>query len=321
MLKPNRKDSENSDAAKKLNSKTFSINITNVCNLSCGGCNQLCGLYPKEKNWFITIEQLVQSISALRSYATENWSNENYPDQNKFCTLYGGEPTLHPEFGKILDVLYSNEDLPFCIYTNGRTFKDKMASLDMTINTGKELSQKTMEIEMVRTSTFDVLRQFHAHEKNVAYRIDFKTKDSARPFIPCLCSPCDLQDEDMTKMDYVKQAKKVCYQWNNCENSVYNGKAYACHLAASMDHMFYEGKNGWALEAGKNPFSKTQEEIDKQLCNFCYRCGYNLKTGMKGFENKTGLNQYAHEKTLVTETNDSTMLQQKNTRRIPPTEK
>jgi organic radical activating enzyme len=307
----------NNEDCIKLNNKFFSINITNVCNLSCGGCNQLCGLYPKEKNWYITMDQLKESIGALRSYVSSNWGREDYSEANKFCGLYGGEPTLHPEFEKILEVLYANEDLPFCIYTNGRTFKKEIELVDLTLRTGREISRQTMQIEMERTSHFSVLHQFHTHKKNVAYRIDFKTKDSSRPFVPCLCAPCDWQDPSMTKKDYVKQAKKVCYQWNNCESSIYNGKAYACHLAASMDHMYHEGKNGWKIETGKNPFHRTQEEIDNQLENFCYRCGYNLKDGMGGFEKKTNINQYAHKKTLVTKTNESNCLQSSKIQKLP----
>lgn len=304
MLKP-RKKIENSQDVIKLNNKFFSINITNVCNLSCGGCNQLCGLYPKEKNWFLTMDELSKSINALRSYVLENWTRADYPEENKFCGLYGGEPTLHPEFEKIIDMLHSNEDLPFCIYTNGRTFQKEMGMVDLKLHTGREISEQTMKLGMTRTSKFKVLHQFHTHEKNVAYRIDFKTKDMTRQFVPCLCAPCDWSEKKMSKMDYVNQAKKVCYQWNNCESSVYKGKAYACHLAAAMDHMYNDGKNGWLIEDGKNPFRKTKEEIDKQLCNFCNRCGYNLNRGMKGFEESVGTSQYMHKKTLVTITNQA----------------
>jgi organic radical activating enzyme len=304
MLIPKRKIN-NSEESLKLNNKFFSINITNVCNLSCGGCNQLCGLYPKEKNWFLTMEELEASILAFKHYISENWSRKDYPEQSKFCGLYGGEPTLHPEFKKILEILYSNYDLPFCIYTNGRTFQKEMGMVDLGLSTGMEISEQTMKLRMTRASDFKVLHQFHTHERNVAYRIDFKTKDIDRKFVPCLCAPCDWDRSKMTKMDYVKQAKNVCYQWNNCENSVYKGKAYACHMAASMDHMYNNGENGWQLEKGKNPFNKTKEEIDQQLSNFCYRCGYNLRKGMKGFEESTGTAQYAQNKTLVSKTNDS----------------
>lgn len=265
----------------------------------------MCGLYPKDKNWFLSLDELNRSISAFRHYISDNWFRKDYPPKNKFCGLYGGEPTLHPQFEKILGILYENEDLPFCIYTNGRTFQEEMKMVDLKLHTGREISEQTMKLKMVRTSKFKVLHQFHTHEKNVAYRIDFKNKDMTRQFVPCLCAPCDWNNSEMTKMDYVAQAKKVCYQWNNCESSIYKGKAYACHLAAAMDHMFNEGKNGWVLEEGKNPFRKTQEEIDEQLSNFCHRCGYNLNKGMKGFEDSVGTIQYMHKETLVTETNRS----------------
>jgi MoaA/NifB/PqqE/SkfB family radical SAM enzyme len=292
-----------SESEIKLNNKFYSINVTNACNLACGGCNQLCGLFPKEKIWFISLDQLKNSINGFIEYKKHNWHRSDYKDENKFCGLYGGEPTIHPEFNEILNILYSYEDLPFCIYTNGRTFKREMDLIDITVHTSREISSQTMKLNMNRQSSFKVLHQFHTHEKNVAYRIDFKNKDFRSKFSPTLCAPCDWQDSNKSKAQYVEQAKKVCYQWNNCEHSIYNGKAYACHLAAAMDFMFYESSHGWDLQEGKNPFDKNDQEINKQLENFCYRCGYNLDKGLNGFEDFSGVNQYAHKKTLATKTN------------------
>lgn len=285
-----------------INNKFYSINITNACNLSCGGCNQLCGLFPKEKIWFISINQLKDSIEGFIEYKKQNWNRSDYKEENKFCGLYGGEPTIHPKFQEILEILYSYEEMPFCIYTNGRTFKKEMNLIDITVHTSREISYQTMKLDMKRESKFKVLHQFHTHEKNVAYRIDFKNQDFRSKFNPVLCAPFDI-DPNKSKKQYVEQAKKVCYQWNNCEHSIYNGKAYACHLAAAMDHMFYNSVNGWDLEKGKNPFDKSEKKINKQLENFCYRCGYNLDEGLEGFEKKFELNQYAHQKTLATKTN------------------
>lgn len=286
-----------------LNNKFYSINVTNACNLTCGGCNQLCGLFPKEKIWFISLNQLEKSILGFIEYKKQNWGRSDYKEENKFCGLYGGEPTIHPQFDKIIEILYSYEDMPFCIYTNGRTFKNEMNLVDLTLPTSREISAQTMSIKMKRESKFEVLHQFHTHEKNVAYRIDFKDKDFRSKFAPSLCAPCDWQDQNKSRKEYVEQAKKVCYQWKNCEHSIYNGKAYACHLAAAMDHMFYESKYGWELKQGENPFDKTEKQINQQLENFCYRCGYNLDKGLVGFENKFKMNQYANKKTLTTKTN------------------
>lgn len=287
-----------------LNNKFFSINVTNVCNLSCSGCNQLCGLYPKEKNWFISIEDFKFSIECFREYIKINWARKDYPKENKYCGLYGGEPTLHPSFEEIISILHENDDLPFCIYTNGRTFLDQLKEIDLSPCYGRDIMPQIMKLNLTRSSNFEVLQKFPVHEKNIAYRIDLKTKDVMRKFVPTLCAPCDIQSNNLSKNDFVKQAKKVCFQWNNCENVIYNGKAYACHLAAAMDLMFYNGENGWKIN-DKKPFLKTKKEIDEQLSNFCYRCGYNLHRGMRGFEEHTNSEQFTVEDTLATKTNYS----------------
>ena len=100
-----------------------------------------------------------------------------------------------------------------------------------------------------------------------------------------------------------QRAQKICYKWNQCENSIYNNKAYGCNVAASMDHMFYGGSHGWEIKEGQNPFDKTEKELDDQMENFCYRCGYNCLGGMKEFENKTNKTQYTHKGSMITGTN------------------
>jgi hypothetical protein len=91
-----------------------SVLVTNVCNLSCGGCSVLCGVLKKESNFFITPEQFRIDVSAAgRHY----W----------WITLYGGEPTIHPHFENLLDIC-ENEfpALNFQVFTNGfKPFRER----------------------------------------------------------------------------------------------------------------------------------------------------------------------------------------------------
>jgi organic radical activating enzyme len=310
MLKINKnyKDKE----SLKINSKMFSIHVTNVCNLSCGGCDQFCGYFPKNKNWFIGISDLVDSVNCFISYAKENWQRSDFPEEDKLCLLYGGEPTLHPEFEKIIEILQNDySDYPFCVYTNGRTFSNKFKDIDLTVQTCREVSRQIYNLENLHKKGYPkfqkIFKRFHTHDKNIAYRIDYKTKDFRTLFAPTLCAPYDIENnKKLSKQDYVNRAKKYCYQWIECECAIYNNKAYACHVAAAMDYMFFDGVNGWNINKNQNPFDKSKEEIDSQLSNFCYRCGYNHENNLIGFENKMQINQYTHQKTLATKTNKIT---------------
>lgn len=90
-----------------IRSRPISIMITNACNLSCGGCNQLCGQFSKEQIWFVSLEDFEKNVNVAKK-------------QNKLIVIFGGEPTLHPKFKEILNICYKHQDATFRIYTNGR---------------------------------------------------------------------------------------------------------------------------------------------------------------------------------------------------------
>lgn len=101
------------DITQHLLYKRWLIPITNVCNLSCGGCAQLCGHFEKEKLWFLSLDDLRDVLNLLVKYTSEDkrWNE---------ITIFGGEPTLHPKFEEILLLLYSYDSVQFRINTNGR---------------------------------------------------------------------------------------------------------------------------------------------------------------------------------------------------------
>lgn len=295
-------------ANKKLNNKMFGIHITNVCNLSCGGCDQFCGYFNKEKHFFISLEELEKNIKNFIQYRNENWSTSDFPESDKIVLLYGGEPTLHPKFKDILNLLYTYKDIPFCIYTNGRTFIEHFKNIDLNMSS-REICCEVYKTKTLPKNGYDefkeIFKRFHSHEKNVAYRIDLKTSESHGQFVPTLCSPSDLDQSTsgLTKLEMWQRAKKICYKWNHCENSIYNNKAYACNVAASMDNMFYDKKHGWIVKENENPFNKTDDELDKQMENFCYRCGYNFFGGIKYFQEHVEKSQYTHKGSMITKSN------------------
>jgi hypothetical protein len=109
MLKVSRQPT----VADHLLGKQRQIVITNVCNLNCGGCNQLIGNFAKDQLWFIPLEELEQSIGLLERYPATK--PENHP-----ITIFGGEPTLHPKWKEIVAMLKRHAPTVFWINTNGR---------------------------------------------------------------------------------------------------------------------------------------------------------------------------------------------------------
>lgn len=93
------------------------IVTTNVCTLSCGGCLEFCGSFDKDQLFFILLDEFRRNVESLIK-----WLDFYYDDISrniKFIGIYGGEPTIHPQWSELIEIMYEYEDYPFIIYTNG----------------------------------------------------------------------------------------------------------------------------------------------------------------------------------------------------------
>ena len=95
--------------AEYLRSRPVAISVTNVCDYRCGGCSQFCGHYPKERHWFLGLEDFIEQVGMAAR-------------RNPIVAVFGGEPTLHPRYAEMLDFMLSRGDLRFHVFTNGRRF-------------------------------------------------------------------------------------------------------------------------------------------------------------------------------------------------------
>lgn len=92
------------------NRRAIQIDLTYLCGLTCPCCCRSCTQAPEKE--YITLSQIEKFIQeSIR--AGRNWRQ---------IDLMGGEPTLHPDFMKILDMVrsYKNEHSPktrVCILT------------------------------------------------------------------------------------------------------------------------------------------------------------------------------------------------------------
>lgn len=222
MLKVSEEDKK---VRNQLLSKSIEIVITNVCNLNCGGCCQLVGHFRKDQLWFISLEELEKAIQLAKKYSA-----------NKPITIFGGEPTLHPDWNKIVSILKSHAPSIFWINTNGRL--------------GHQRYQK---------------------EDNLVWWVDLHP--DSQLFVQTLHAAADVITLP-NDMAYWEKAQKDCPIWNGCQCSIYKDKAYFCENAAALDWLYYDGKHGWEIESGKNPFNKTKAEIDEQAKHVCKRCGW-----------------------------------------------
>lgn len=141
-----------------LKKKSVNIIVTNVCNLSCGGCSQHCGLFSKDKLFFISKDQFEINIDVASK-------------MHKYVHVFGGEACLHPEIESFLSICESKyPNTKFFIWTNGKYKKHK----DQIIKT-----------KYTGTS------HPHSFYKNVIVQVDFE-KSRERTFVPTLVAPQDI---------------------------------------------------------------------------------------------------------------------------------
>jgi len=76
--------------------RSLEIAITYVCNVKCHNCNSLCTQAPVKQSTDMTVDQ-------VRRFVDESVAC-SYPWER--LLLFGGEPTLHPNFLDICTLLY-----------------------------------------------------------------------------------------------------------------------------------------------------------------------------------------------------------------------
>jgi len=114
--------------------RSVQLELTSFCNLSCPNCNRSIGHAPS--NEYMSLQQI------------EKFVNESIELNWKWQLIYliGGEPTLHPQFFKVLDIIKRYKDnYPNCfieVWTNGYGTKvneilAKIPSWVRVVNTAK----------------------------------------------------------------------------------------------------------------------------------------------------------------------------------------
>jgi organic radical activating enzyme len=230
--------------------KETHIFITNVCNLSCGGCHQMCGNIPKNKLFFTNLDDIEWMIDNLI---------KNSLIKKQIC-IFGGEPTLHPKFNELLEII-SSKSSDFAIFTNGRLHE----------NENKKILHEVKKDNKI---------------KNLIYYIDRKNEINKK-FIQTWNAPYDYYKIEDKNWYFKELAIKNCFIWNKCRSIVYNKYAYGCVNFPTMDILTGEN-HGWEMIDGEDVFVRTIEEIEEQAKNYCYRCGHCMNpANIQGIGEKT----------------------------------
>lgn len=205
--------------------KRIEIDITWLCNLSCFDCNRCCGEAPTQDH--MTIEQIEQFIDESRR-RNHNW---------EVIRVLGGEPTIHPQFVEIMDLLIEYKrslpnrgmELSLVVYTNG-------------------FSKKS-------------LRLVEELPHDVVVCNTMKDRGPVRHIGHFMVAPQDVRDtstEDLTM---------ACTHTTTCGLGLTPYGYYHCPIAGSIDRVF--GKN-----LGRRELPEYEDDMNDLMEEFCGLCGF-----------------------------------------------
>lgn len=211
----------------KLDKSAIGIDLTMKCNLSCGNCNRAVGLAPSEES--MSVEQVARFV---RESVDENWGWRR-------ILLAGGEPTLHPRLGDVLETLAAYKKVsPDCyigIVTNGcgERVRGMLSSLPDWV--GVVNSEKASGVQ--RFHTFNV-------------------------------APIDI--EPLRNDDF----SRGCFTIEYCGMALTRYGYYCCAPASAVDRVFGFDLGLKSLPAATDAALKDQL---RRLCRYCGHYKYNYR--------------------------------------------
>ena len=218
------------------NLEMIELDITYRCNLKCHGCNRSCGKAPTDQS---------MDIGHLEGFVRESIDLQK---KWKLINVLGGEPTLHPAFLEIVDILQEYAD-------------------SFSPNTIIQVVSNGIDKQSLRLLEEAKLR------KNV--RIDynsFKSSNKIEYFSPF----CDAPIDDPAFKD--AEFDKACWGTAYC-GLCFNGVGYyACAPAAGIDRVLGQDRSIKKLSEA------SIENLSKHFNLFCPLCGKKiiLKKSKKG---------------------------------------
>ena len=208
------------------------IEVTNFCKKSCIYCSRWTRHLRDDQYFYMTLPEIDFALEILmpkqRKSAT-TWPNR--------IGIMGGEPTLHPEFEKICELLLKRGPKErYGLWTYGGKHFDEYRSLI--------------------DRTFGMLAYNEHNEKQLQ---------------TCKHQPATVAIGEVIKDDALRERLiDNCWVQLNWCPSIAQSKAHFCEVAYGIDRLF-ELDSGWELDY--NWFLKDPGEFDDQVNACCHLCG------------------------------------------------
>ncbi len=211
----------------RRNRRVIGIALTYACNLRCFNCDESSAQAPADAQ--MSVEQIQRFVDECKA-ADYHWD---------LMEIAGGEPTVHPDFLQIIDILreYRNRNSPktrIKVLTNGAGEKVQQLAAQVPSDIEVENSSKGGKRQNeLRHSTFNL-------------------------------TPAEVPGYE--NVDY----KNGCEYTYRCGTGLGPTGYYHCPVAAGMDRIFE-----WNI--GRQSLPSKDDDMADLAESFCSKCGYFLK--------------------------------------------
>jgi hypothetical protein len=203
------------------------VEITNLCNNTCSNCTRFCGHYTKDKIYFISEDDFRKILRNLK----------DFPGR---IGMMGGEPTLHPNFKRLVEIFI--EERP--------DIKQRYLLTNMT---------NDYKYEHIYKETFvDVNKNDHI-------------SDSIK-HTPILVSSNSIMKDFNIPEEQIKQWIDNCWVQNTWSATVTPKGAFFCEVAGMLDYLF-NGPGGVNIDEVPDWWKLPIESYKNQIDWACSKCG------------------------------------------------
>ena len=207
------------------------IDVTNMCDRSCSNCTRFCGHYRPTKIYFMESDYYEKAVISLKEFPG-------------IVGMIGGEPTLHPRFAELCEILRYH-------------IKNKKQR-GLWSNTGR----KFREYKDIIHDTFG----FFNLNDHVSHDI-FHT--------PILVASEDMiKDGRLTEEEWQNYTDS-CWVQTTWSATINPKGAYFCEVAGMLDYLF-DGTIGWDIDREPEWWKKEVPRYAEQIAWACRKCGCQL---------------------------------------------
>ncbi len=207
------------------------IDVSNICDRSCANCTRFCGHYRPEKLYFMDVDYYEKAVKSLKDFPG-------------VIGMIGGEPTLHPRFPELCEILcsYVSEKKRRGLWSNkGGKFREYKKIIDRTFG------------------------HFNLND-HISHDI-FHT--------PILVASEDMIKDGRLTEDAWRKYTDTCWVQTTWSATINPKGAYFCEVAAML-HFLFDGKNGWDIVQEPRWWEKKVPEYSSQIEWACRKCGCQL---------------------------------------------